>query len=375
MKIKRLLFLAIPVLVSVTYADWNLAAGHSLISAASHEIRVIGNLNNSGTFTHGNGLISFAGTSVQAVTGVAAFGSLKINNSAGMTLNTACTVEDNLYLTAGEIITSASSLLTLLAGATVTPGGGSSASFVSGPMAMMTNSTAEYIFPIGNTVYAPITIQPSGSSASTYKTRYMNSAYSPLTFDGTLTGISDDEYWEIERTSGATALDSLKLSWDTPRSDFSGNTMTVNNLTIARFNGINWIKDGRDDWRGNFDESGWATVKPHTEISGNTTFTFGKSTTLSVNDLHIPDTFLLSNAYPNPFNPQISFSYQLPHRSDVEISIYNLKGQKVDELVRSYQNPGTYTVTWNSGSLSSGVYLITMNADNFSSKQKITALK
>ncbi|MBC8479004.1 MAG: T9SS type A sorting domain-containing protein [FCB group bacterium] len=374
MMISRLMLFPIFLIITLLQADWTVGTGHSLISSNGHEIRLTGDLTVSGNFTHGDGLLSFAGTSAQSITGAIALGSLKINNSTGLTLNNPCTVEDILYLTDGNISTTEVNLLTLLQDASVIPLGGSASSYVSGPLVMTTNTTNEYIFPIGSSPYAPLALRLSDTSTNSYLARYSYVAYSDLTFNSSLTGISAVEYWEIERTGGSTVIDSLKLFWDT-RSDFEGNGITINDLCIARFNGSDWFKEGRDDWDGNDTSGGWAIVKPGSDISGLTAFTFGKGSTLSTDGFLLPNEFQLLPAYPNPFNPQTTIAYQLPRTTEVQLSVYDLQGRNVMDLVQGSQTAGSYRLVWQAGSLSSGVYILVMNTDEYTSNQKITLLK
>jgi len=71
----------------------------------------------------------------------------------------------------------------------------------------------------------------------------------------------------------------------------------------------------------------------------------------------IPDKFSLEQNYPNPFNPTTMISYQLAMSSDVELSIYNMLGQKVATLVSKKQPAGNYDVEWDATGFASGVYL------------------
>lgn len=70
----------------------------------------------------------------------------------------------------------------------------------------------------------------------------------------------------------------------------------------------------------------------------------------------VPIEYSLSQNYPNPFNPETTINYTLPEESRVSISIYNLLGQKIVDLVNETKSMGTYNVKWNAGSLASGVY-------------------
>jgi hypothetical protein len=66
--------------------------------------------------------------------------------------------------------------------------------------------------------------------------------------------------------------------------------------------------------------------------------------------------YWLSQNYPNPFNPITKINYQLPKTSNVELSIYNLLGQKVATLVSGKQNAGSHQVEWDASHFASGIY-------------------
>ncbi|HGY56645.1 MAG TPA: T9SS type A sorting domain-containing protein [Caldithrix abyssi] len=65
--------------------------------------------------------------------------------------------------------------------------------------------------------------------------------------------------------------------------------------------------------------------------------------------------------YPNPFNPITTISYQLSALSDVELTVYNVLGQKVTTLVNKEQTAGSYRLRWNAGNLPGGIYFYRLN--------------
>ncbi len=76
-----------------------------------------------------------------------------------------------------------------------------------------------------------------------------------------------------------------------------------------------------------------------------------------------PDSLIFTQIsnYPNPFNPSTTFAYSIPKSGDVEIAVYNLKGQKVTSLVNDYIEQGNHRILWegkdsNNKNVSSGVY-------------------
>ena len=80
--------------------------------------------------------------------------------------------------------------------------------------------------------------------------------------------------------------------------------------------------------------------------------------------------FELFQNYPNPFNPKTTIRYSVGaiHESPLQkinLSIYNILGQKVVTLVEGLKSAGTYSVTWSPGDIPSGIYLIRLNSGRF----------
>jgi len=73
-------------------------------------------------------------------------------------------------------------------------------------------------------------------------------------------------------------------------------------------------------------------------------------------------TFRLDQNYPNPFNPKTIINYELPITNEIELSIYNLLGQKVATLVSEKQPAGKYQVEWDASGFASGIYVYRLNA-------------
>ncbi len=89
--------------------------------------------------------------------------------------------------------------------------------------------------------------------------------------------------------------------------------------------------------------------------------------------------FQLRN-FPNPFNPTTTISFSLINDSDVEISVYNIKGQKVKTLINKQMHKGKHSVIWagindSNKLVSSGIYLYSIKADNQESVKRMLLLK
>jgi hypothetical protein len=90
----------------------------------------------------------------------------------------------------------------------------------------------------------------------------------------------------------------------------------------------------------------------------------------------LPEEFGLDQNCPNPFNPVTTINYQLPINSEVDLSVYNILGQKVATLVSKKQPAGQYEVQWDANGFASGVYLYRLETDNgFIETKKLVLLK
>ncbi len=94
----------------------------------------------------------------------------------------------------------------------------------------------------------------------------------------------------------------------------------------------------------------------------------------------MPEQAALEQNYPNPFNPKTAISYQLSALSEVELSIYNLLGQKVRTLVQARQPAGRYEIAWDGRDeagreVGSGVYIYRLRAGEFSQSRKMLLIR
>jgi len=90
----------------------------------------------------------------------------------------------------------------------------------------------------------------------------------------------------------------------------------------------------------------------------------------------IPNKFSMEAAYPNPFNPMTHIDFKIPSESHVEISIFDLRGQKVSTLVNEYTEPGNYSINWDANHYASGVYFVhfTVSGNNITPVSQIQKL-
>ncbi len=89
----------------------------------------------------------------------------------------------------------------------------------------------------------------------------------------------------------------------------------------------------------------------------------------------LPLEFALKQNYPNPFNPSTVINYELPTANIVELSIYNLLGQKVATLVSERKAAGDHQVEWDATGFSSGIYYYQIRAGEFQAVRKMILLR
>ena len=105
---------------------------------------------------------------------------------------------------------------------------------------------------------------------------------------------------------------------------------------------------------------------------------FVKNQTTGVKDegsLLTPNKYDLAQNFPNPFNPATSIRYSIPQASVVTLKVYDILGNEVANLVNEEKDQGVYTVTFNAGGLSSGIYFYTLRADGFVQTKKMLLIK
>jgi flagellar hook assembly protein FlgD len=96
--------------------------------------------------------------------------------------------------------------------------------------------------------------------------------------------------------------------------------------------------------------------------------------------LEIPKEYSMSAPFPNPFNPITTIFYSLPQNDFIKISIYNIHGQQVRNLLEMNKNAGTYHIHWDGkndfgSQMSNGQYVFKLICSNYIKSQKVILLK
>lgn len=89
----------------------------------------------------------------------------------------------------------------------------------------------------------------------------------------------------------------------------------------------------------------------------------------------LPNSPVLYQSYPNPFNPTTRIDYSIPKTALVKLIVYNILGQKVKTLFYGEEGPGKYSVNFNGEELASGVYFYRLQAGSYAKTKKMILLK
>ncbi len=159
-----------------------------------------------------------------------------------------------------------------------------------------------------------------------------------------------------------------------------GGTVTLNR--IAKWDGTNWQSIG----------SGFNAPVKSLCIAGNYLYAGGDfitsgttsvlhvakwSTPIGIQQIgnEVPAGYSLSQNYPNPFNPTTKISIEIPVASNVIMEVFDLKGQKISELINKELKAGKYEVDWDASNCSSGTYFYRVKAGSYIETKKMVLVK
>ena len=93
-----------------------------------------------------------------------------------------------------------------------------------------------------------------------------------------------------------------------------------------------------------------------------------------------PVSFALEQNYPNPFNPGTTIGFSLTKAVQVQLTVYDINGRKVSDLVSGSLSPGAYDIQWDATSnngtqVAGGIYIYRLQAGSFIQMRKMTLLR
>ncbi|MCK9280759.1 MAG: CotH kinase family protein [Melioribacteraceae bacterium] len=153
--------------------------------------------------------------------------------------------------------------------------------------------------------------------------------------------------------------DSLKFISDSPEMSFNVLSDSVE---------INISKPGKYKFAG-------AGYHLNTKTSVSPLY-YMESTIVGIEDEEqIPTKFALEQNYPNPFNPTTTINYSLPKESFINLTVYNILGKEMINLVDETKEAGQYKVMFDASGLSSGIYFYTLNTGEITITKKMILVK
>lgn len=146
---------------------------------------------------------------------------------------------------------------------------------------------------------------------------------------------------------------------------------------VSRYTGAGNANDGAGFMQ--LDNDGNIFVSGFSAITNNgldyVTIKLSQITHINTYNNTIPNKLRLENNFPNPFNPSTTIRFELPAVSFINLSIFDVSGRKVSNLVNKEMNAGIYEVNWNGSEYSSGVYFYTLETEDFSETKKMLLAK
>ncbi len=98
-------------------------------------------------------------------------------------------------------------------------------------------------------------------------------------------------------------------------------------------------------------------------------------TAIEVSGAGLPLEYELAQNYPNPFNPSTKISFSIPAKEYVTLKVYSILGEEVASLISGEMEAGKYETEFDASGLTSGVYIYSLNAGEFSSTRKMMLIK
>ena len=365
------------------------------------------------------GTVEFAGTTNSEISlsqttygsSIEEFNGIIINKTGGAKVilkagnlfmsNNTSTGPTILTFTSGMIETEGTSIWGYLTTNTVGIVGASNTSHVRGNLGRgMSNSAGTTrIFYVGDTqAYRPAVIRSSTAQLSTgamiIVTSVLGNANNSSTFTGGIDKVSEVRYFKVTYYRGAAGADTLTL--DSMAISYGvGDGVAAGNINLR----VAYSTNNRAIWTAIQQTNPYVTsltdtsrvggdvLSPRIKISDGQTIYLALArvtgttenclcATVDVEDEdQILSSYLLDQNYPNPFNPTTTIRFSLLENSRVNISVYNLLGEKVMAVVDQFYTSGVHEVNFNAASMESGTYFYKITTNNFVQTKKMMLIK
>lgn len=315
-----------------------------------------------------NGLpvIELNGSSSQSVTASGSISNsiaFKVNNPAGVTLQTALSLPYKLELVQGKVATSAINLLTLEAGCTIQADSLSSLSFINGPMQKRgLLATGQFLFPVGkgNSLrWLSLTNATGNYTVEFFRDnpKLMSNTYSAI-----IHHISSIEYWGITADVLPAPQAQVKLSFNDPN---SGGITDLPSLRVAQLTGGVWTSAGNTGHMGTPGSNGFVTSDTISSFGSSAQYFTLASTSASLNPLLLGPRPYAITGHTTPtavLAPSITSSstkLMIPARKEehMQVVIAGIMG-RIMATIPVHLRKGNNTIPLNVAMLPAGMYTI-----------------
>lgn len=234
------------------------------------------------------------------------------------------------------------------------------------------DGNADQIIPLLKEVHTPNQVG-SGNEYTTLSGRALISAVPDVTGDGSDELVYIGPGYEV---NGSLFFGGDSLSW-TPDA-----VIKAPNSAVGLNQNGSFINAQFRLAMGEFEQSGTTSILVEQPFDRNfrdtPAYMFEISMTTVSNEDEIssaPTQFSLEQNYPNPFNPTTNISFNIPNSANVNLTVYNLLGQKVATVLDGFMSAGEYTQSFDASRLSSGVYIYRLEAAGQVMNRKMTLIK
>lgn len=193
--------------------------------------------------------------------------------------------------------------------------------------------------------------------------------------DGGNDPYTDWIYWMLpeDQTPGQSGYLSAEALMQAGTYSSNGNEVEA----MARMVLVEWNGGSAPPYTADMPETGTIfrieSSKP--PVVGVDEFTFQNTILGGIENPSVLDNFNLEQNFPNPFNPTTTIRFTLSEKSLVNLSVYNILGQKVSELINSELISGQHSIMFNGNELASGVYFYRLQTGEFNVTKKMILLK
>lgn len=244
-----------------------------------NSLQIHGNLENNGSFEPGDGIVAFSGVGTRSISGNPVpfnrFIANLTNATDSIICNTEVRIHDETVFIRGRIYTGSNELVYLN---NATTREGSAASYVEGTCRKIGNQA--FKFPVGKSgIYAPVAISAPAQNTDEFTATYRDQSpddagYLHTTQDGTLSTVSQCEFWMVNREVGISVV-SVSLSYENER---SCGVSDPSQLRVTRWDGTKWQNHGYLTHNGDFNAGMVTSGLPILNFSP---FTLGSGTAIN----------------------------------------------------------------------------------------------